>query len=565
MKKSKVIICGAGIGGLTVAHELAKRKFDVTIYEKNDIIGGLARSKYHLKNGKKYPVEYSWRVYGTNYRNLLRILNEIPLKKNGRKRVYSNLKKIGTYIFARFNKEEVIFSGLKSKNKINLIKNFENSDYLKILNKILYCLTMSTKRMDSLDEIKWKDFCEDLSPEAKKYIVQLFGPVLGMDTTKMSYSVIARMAGIILSGFFGYRNKLYLMNQPTNDGWFDEWLNYLKSQGVKIKTNHQIIDFKLENKKVKQIEVKNLSTGKVFMEDANEYVCGMAVEAITELVNKNSRLKTIPTFKKLVQLTQKTRQIQLSVQIFLDQKIIYPRKDDTIEYLPDTPWSLIIEPEAQIWNKTYSNDKKVKSILSVGICQTDVPGIIFGKPFTRCSRKEVEKEVWQQIVKSYQKSNIRLENGSTIDQAKIILFYIWDSFKFNQKVQVSEPKFSNNVNSLKYQPRHVTEIPNFYFATGYTKTDRYIYSMESAVEAGTLAANEIIKKNKINQLTRIYPLSTSLLFRPLIIIDKLFYKLNLPHISKFTFNSSLLLVILYLVGMILPVILLVLYLANVFI
>lgn len=42
----KVIIIGAGIGGLTVAHELSKYGYDITIYERNDIVGGLARSKY---------------------------------------------------------------------------------------------------------------------------------------------------------------------------------------------------------------------------------------------------------------------------------------------------------------------------------------------------------------------------------------------------------------------------------------------------------------------------------------------------------------------------------------
>jgi len=45
MKKQKIIILGAGITGLSVAYYLSKdKKFDITIIEKNDFIGGSARS-----------------------------------------------------------------------------------------------------------------------------------------------------------------------------------------------------------------------------------------------------------------------------------------------------------------------------------------------------------------------------------------------------------------------------------------------------------------------------------------------------------------------------------------
>jgi phytoene dehydrogenase-like protein len=40
-----VSIFGAGISGLTTAHELNRRGYDVTVYEKLDSPGGVARSK----------------------------------------------------------------------------------------------------------------------------------------------------------------------------------------------------------------------------------------------------------------------------------------------------------------------------------------------------------------------------------------------------------------------------------------------------------------------------------------------------------------------------------------
>ena len=52
----KICIIGAGISGLTAGKILAKNH-EVTIYEKNDVIGGIARTKdvnglsYHMIGG----------------------------------------------------------------------------------------------------------------------------------------------------------------------------------------------------------------------------------------------------------------------------------------------------------------------------------------------------------------------------------------------------------------------------------------------------------------------------------------------------------------------------------
>lgn len=560
MKKLKVIVCGAGIGGLTVAHELSKRNFDVTVYERNNQIGGLSRSRYFSYNNKTYPTEYSWRVYGVGYKNLLRLLKEIPLSKNRDRSVFDNLVKVSTYIFTRFDKMEVIIA--RGKNKTALLENFSKGDLFKILNKTFYCLTMSKKRMDSLDNLKWKDFCKDLSPEANKYMVRMWGPVIGMDSTYMSFPVTARIVGVILGTFVDYTNSLYLMNKPTNDGWFDEWKKYLQSKGVKIKTGHEILDFKMKDGKINQVLIKNNQNNQnnqLIKDTADYYICGLSVEAIAKIISKNQDLfKT--SLKEIIPLTKKCRQVQLSVQIFLDQKLIYPSTTKVILYLPDSPWALIIEPDDQAWDKTYCSDKKVKTVLSVGICQTDALGILHQKPFTKCTPEEVKEEVWAQIMRSYKCSKILTKDGKKLNTAKIVLFYMWDSFKFDQKKKVIntwEPKFSNNAGSFKYQPEHFTEISNFLFATAYTRTNRYIYSMESAVESGTLSANKILKENNLSS-TKIYPFSTSSIFlKPLILLDNLLFKLKLPHLSKLTFKNSLVLVGLYALGIILLLVLLI--------
>jgi len=74
--KKNIIIIGAGISGLSTAHKLVNKGFNVEIYEKEDIIGGMARGKL---DKDEVQIEHSWRGFGPFYHNLYEIMKEIPL------------------------------------------------------------------------------------------------------------------------------------------------------------------------------------------------------------------------------------------------------------------------------------------------------------------------------------------------------------------------------------------------------------------------------------------------------------------------------------------------------
>ena len=83
-----IIIFGGGIAGLTVAHELIEKKFNVIVIEKDNILGGMARSQREKYN---IPSEHSWRGYAPFYNNTFDIMKRIPLTNNKNKTVYDNL------------------------------------------------------------------------------------------------------------------------------------------------------------------------------------------------------------------------------------------------------------------------------------------------------------------------------------------------------------------------------------------------------------------------------------------------------------------------------------------
>jgi len=73
-RKPRVVIIGAGIAGLTVAHELVRRgEFNITVVEKRDEPGGKARTEWTDAGFR----EHSMRILPGSYVCMHQVLAEI--------------------------------------------------------------------------------------------------------------------------------------------------------------------------------------------------------------------------------------------------------------------------------------------------------------------------------------------------------------------------------------------------------------------------------------------------------------------------------------------------------
>ena len=103
----KIIILGAGISGLTVAHELIEKGFEVEVFEKDSIAGGMART---FRNKDNVPTEHSWRGYGPFYFNAFEIMKRIPISENFGNNTEYSLEEI-----AKHNKKDDLWVIYKNK------------------------------------------------------------------------------------------------------------------------------------------------------------------------------------------------------------------------------------------------------------------------------------------------------------------------------------------------------------------------------------------------------------------------------------------------------------------
>lgn len=79
MDKNKIAIIGAGFSGLSLAYDLSKNGFDVTIFDKKSCIGGLADS-FSIKNGATLEKFYHHLFASDNA--IFSFLEELGLKEN---------------------------------------------------------------------------------------------------------------------------------------------------------------------------------------------------------------------------------------------------------------------------------------------------------------------------------------------------------------------------------------------------------------------------------------------------------------------------------------------------
>lgn len=498
----KIAIFGSGVGGLTVAHELAHCKgarYNIHIYERNNTIGGMARSGYKNRNGIMLPTEYCWRIYGPNYDNLREILKQIPLQNNPDKTVHDNLINIHDYLIA--DQHSIFKMNNRVKTLLDLRHAFKNVPLRQkwsVLNKILYCFMISSDRLNSLDSMTWKEYInpdDSLCHDMKKYIIDIMAPYLGAEANSVNVPSVAKT----LESFKAFNGPISVLGGPTNEAWLDHWKHYLESKGVTFHLNSEITDIIADGENVK---CALLSDGTEITSDV--FFCSLPVESVAKL-----RSLKIPGIEEL---SQRAYQLMVGMQLYFNKKIRLPNRY-TAMYIPNSTWQLVIEPQGSIWDKNYAD---IKDVWSIGLCDPIRHGLLIKKPFVECSHEEIKTEVWHQI------KNSELGHYLALNEVEILDYNVWDTYVFNgHKLETCEPKFSTNKGTFFLRPDNRTKYKNLHFATAYTKTDTDMFEMESAAESGRRAARILEKSVRVVKIDR--PLA----FACYQWIDSLFAPINL--------------------------------------
>lgn len=111
--KKKVAIVGGGIAGLSTAANLSERGFEVTLFEKNEYLGGKLGSWTFESKGETLRAEHGFHAFFRQYYNLRNFMRKLN--------IYRHLIPIDDYIIFYQNGKQQGFAGIDNTPGLNII------------------------------------------------------------------------------------------------------------------------------------------------------------------------------------------------------------------------------------------------------------------------------------------------------------------------------------------------------------------------------------------------------------------------------------------------------------
>jgi uncharacterized protein with NAD-binding domain and iron-sulfur cluster len=509
----KVIVVGGGVGGMSAAHELAARGFEVVVYEQRAIAGGKARSVDAIPGtgGRRaLPGEHGFRFFPGFYWHLPDTMRRIryPGRLNG---VLDNLVTSTQLEIAREDgANELIgpahfpttISDWRATIRFGLdlatdlgIPLEDQVHFVGLLSDLLSAC--DERRFGQYENESWWQFAdaEHRSVPFGKFLADgLTRSLVAAQAREMS----ARTGGYILVQLLqdlakpdGQADRV--LCGPTNDVWIDPWLAELERLGVDYRLGCRVDAIQSRGERVtgvsgQRVDAAGAPVGSAFDDSADYYVAAVPVEVMRERIAMDGLRRASPALAALDALTVRWMN---GIMFYLERDV--PLVHGHTIYI-DSSWALPSISQRQFWPQFDLHgmgDGRVDGILSVDVSDWESPGrfAAAGKPAKRCSRDEVAAEVWDQL-------KAALNDGDEVlrDPNRATWFVDPDIVAPNPTEATNlEPLLVNTAGSWPNRPpADLPEIENLFLAADYVQTNTDLATMEGANEAARRAVNAIL-------------------------------------------------------------------------
>ena len=538
MPKS-VAVLGGGVAGLSAAHELAERGYDVTVHEKRDMFGGKARSlsvpNTATAGRKDLPGEHGFRFFPRFYKHLPDTMMRIPFPGNGS--VFKNLVNATRIEVARSGNVPLVLTARIPRDPqdwaVALHTMFTgigvpDDEVLFFVDRLLVLLTSCPeRRLAEYEKIPWWTFvgADTRSKEYQTLLAEgLTRSLVAMraedgSTRTVGYMLLQLLFGLLTTGGFDR-----LLTGPTNEVWLSPWVSYLKQRGVTMNSGVTVQKFLAGSSGVTSVSVGR--DGQTQEVTADYYIAAMPVEIMAGLVTDELK-QLAPSLAALNQLP--TRWMN-GIQFYFSQDVPL---DHGHTLYADSPWALTSISQKQFWqhaNLANYGDGRVAGLLSVDISDWDAVGILVGKSATECTADEIKNEVWAEL-----KAHLNVGGAQAIRDESLLSWFLDPDIQFPNPSSATnaEPLMINKAGTWQYRPEATTEIPNLFLASDYVRTYTDIACMEAANEAARRAVNGILAHSGSSaEPAALWPLQEPEFFKPMVEYDRMRFKLGLPHSSR---------------------------------
>src|SRR5437899_9581600 len=243
-----VAVLGGGIGGLTAAHELLERGFEVTVYELKTIPGGKSRTLPATGTGTggrpDLPGEHGFRFIPAFYRHLPDSMKRIPF---GAGSCYDNLTPTSRIEIAQFAGAPIVTPSRFPQSLADVLLILKDIFDTKIgllpgeleffADRMWQVMTSCTeRRLHELESICWWDFvgAESRSPAYQKFLAEgLSRSLVAANAKEGSARTIGQVQVHLLFGEFdllaGSTDRV--LDGPTSPQLLLPWIAHIQQLG----------------------------------------------------------------------------------------------------------------------------------------------------------------------------------------------------------------------------------------------------------------------------------------------------------------------------------------------
>lgn len=530
-----VAIYGAGIAGLSAAHEFAKHGWQVSVYESNLEAGGFFRSA-RAAGDHNMPSEYSWHGLGPWYHNAFDLMREIPFDDKGcvYERALSRPVDFGVAPnvgAAQFDDAPGLFVDVCTMFRMT---RRDRRRWAWLMLKTWVSNRRSLEYYSRLNAAEqWRPL---LTPTGWSTWVACFGPWIGSDWTRVSLhqvglffrrQLITQPAHAHAADAEGpawrqgARSGWLLLRGPSSEFWFDKWLAHLRTSGVQFHFSQKLHRLEFDGT---QVTAALLDSGTRV--DAAIHVLATNPFAAAEIIERTpelARLEQLRSFKPLIQDGPHT---QVSFRIAFSEHILWPRKRCAL-VVADSEFNLTLFAEEQVWARSVDLGTGIESLWTGTSCVSSVPGQLYGLSVEQCTEAQFIEEVKAQLLRCEALDALIREanDGRPLASFAIRQIEVWHEWVFSPNgIRPRQPKWVNTVHTQAWLPTQATPVPNLVLAGAHTRTDADVWSIEAAVESGRRAARVIEPR------VLILPQYQPAWLRVLGVLDDVLFRSGAPHV-----------------------------------
>jgi geranylgeranyl pyrophosphate synthase/uncharacterized protein with NAD-binding domain and iron-sulfur cluster len=553
---SRVIILGGGVAGMSAAHELIERGFEVVVLERRDIAGGKARSVPVIDDGAgtsghqradsgvdsiehNLPGEHGFRFFPGFYKHVIDTMRRIP-SFDGR-RIADHLVPTTRCGLTQYGKPTFLVpavfphtpgdAGTVMRDILlafGPITDLTPDDLAFFGARVWQILTScKQRRLGEYEGTSWWEFvdAEQRSASYQKFLASgitrsLVAAKARTASTRTIGDIFVQLMLTILNPIKGSTDRV--LDGPTNLVWIDPWRTYLESAGVRYVREAEVEEILCDQGLITGVAVRQ--QGKRTVVQGDHYVAALPLERIAPMLN-GSLLAADPTLANLRALAPNVEWMN-GVQFYLRRDV--PTAHGHVIHI-DTEWALTSVSQLQFWRNLapeHFGDSDVRGVLSVDVSDWTALGSD-GRPAMQCSREEAVGETWKQLKRSI---NIDRQLLRDEDLHSWFLDPDIDNDPTNPGfLRNSEALLVNLINTWALRPEATTAIPNLFLASDYVRTHTDLATMEGANEAARRAVNGLLDALKSDgPRCDVWPLHEPEILAPWRLYDATRYEAGLP-------------------------------------